>query len=680
MAPHRPPIGLAAARTSIRVAPVETVDVVERPRTRSADESISSSAETRSGRVSDRILTCSLTEAGAALARRLPFEHRHSGLMAAVAERWNDVDGFVLVCATGIAVRAVAPHLGDKAHDPAVVVVDDGGRFAIALAGGHQGGANDLARQVAALLGAEPVITTATDTAGLPALDTLPGFTAAGDIAAVTRAWLDGHPPELEVDPTLAAWPFPNLDAAPPVPDSSPSDMSARDDTASDIKGLPMDGGGQVPTAGASRLPPASRALRTSDRSDEPTVGRDPVRNTDQSDTLSPAPGTVRITDSSDEPGARQVLLRPKSLVVGIGASSGAAPDGLRKLVFDTLTEAGLHPDSVAAVATIDLKRDEPAIVALANELDVPLRTMMAGALAATTVPNPSAVVGAAVGTPSVAEAAALLAAGADAQLVVEKHKSAEATVAVARRVRPEGQLAVVSLGPGEAQLRTPAATAAVRQAEVVIGFSLYVDLVADLLTPAQHVVRSPIGAEADRCRAALQAATNGRRVALVCSGDAGVFAMASLVCELAPAEGDPPVVVVPGVTAALAGAALLGAPLGHDHAAISLSDLLTPWDIIEKRIQAIAEADMAVSFYNPRSQRRVTQLERALAILGAHRPADTPAAILTDIGRPGQRVITTTLAKLDPADVDMLSLVVVGSSTTRYVGDRMVTPRGYDA
>ncbi len=569
------------------------------------------------------IVVCSLTEAGAALARRLPYEHHHGSLVATVAERWAGIDGsgveaFVLVCATGIAVRAIAPHLADKATDPAVVVVDDAGRYAIALAGGHRGGANDLAREVAALLGAEPVVTTATDAAGLPALDTLPNFVAEGDVAGVTRAWLDGRPPIVEVDPTLGGW---------------------------------------------WREGPEEISLR-----------RTPEKRAQSNEIL----GRVLVTDTNHRPRPGEVVLRPRSLVLGVGASANADPDALRTLVHDTLAAADLHPGAVAAVATIDRKRDEPAIVALAEHLGVPLRTMPADALAAVAVPNPSAVVAAAVDTPSVSESAALLAAGPGAALIVEKHKSAEATVAVARRATPEGELSVVGLGPGDPRWRTPAAAAAVRHANVVIGYGPYVDLAADLLSSGQEVVRSPIGAETERGRAALRAAAAGRRVALVCSGDPGVFAMASLVCELAPVEGDPPVVVVPGVTAALAAAAALGAPLGHDHAAISLSDLLTPWPVIEQRLRAVAEADMAVSLYNPRSKRRVTQLERALAILGAHRPPDTPAAIVTDVGRPGQRVITTTLAKLDPADVDMLSLVVVGSSTTRYAGDRMVTPRGY--
>jgi cobalt-precorrin 5A hydrolase/precorrin-3B C17-methyltransferase len=261
---------------------------------------------------------------------------------------------------------------------------------------------------------------------------------------------------------------------------------------------------------------------------------------------------------------------------------------------------------------------------------------------------------------------------------VVEKRRSAEATVAVARRMRPDGHLAVVGLGPGNPSLRVPAAAAAVRHADTVVGYGPYLELAADLLDAHHTVVRSPIGAERERCGEALARAAGGERVALVCSGDPGVYAMASLVCELAAAHGDPPVTIVPGVTAALAAAAVLGAPLGHDHASISLSDLLTPWPAIERRLEAFARADLVVSLYNPSSRRRTTQLGRALAVLAAHRPPATPAAIVANVARRGERVVRTTLAGLDPADIDMLSLVVVGSTTTRWIGDRMVTPRGY--
>jgi cobalt-precorrin 5A hydrolase / precorrin-3B C17-methyltransferase len=560
-----------------------------------------------------RVLTCSVTDRGAAVARRLPFEHHHGDLVATVTNRWGEVDGLVLVCATGIAVRATAPLLASKVSDPGVVCVDDAARWAIALAGGHRGGANALAREVAALLGAEAVVTTATEAAGLPALDALPGFTADGDVAGVTRAWLDGHPPAVVVDGPLAAWPLPS--------------------------GLATADGAR----GAAR-----------------------VVVTDRTDPDGPAAGTV--------------VLRPRSVVVGVGTSSGADPGGLHALVADALAGAGLHPAAVAAVATIDRRRTEPAVVELAARLGAPLRTMAGDVLATVAVPNPSRIVATAVGTGSVCEAAALLAGGPGASLVVEKRRSADATVAVARRAGPEGHLAVVGLGPGDPALRTPAAAAAVRSADTVIGYGPYVDLTADLIDARHAVARFPIGAETERCRAALERAAAGERVALVCSGDPGVYAMASLVCELAPVHGDPPVTIVPGVTAALAAGAALGAPLGHDHASISLSDLLTPWPVIERRVEAVAEADVVVSLYNPRSQRRTSQLERALTLLGARRSPDTPAAVVTNVGRDGERIVRTTLGHLDPADVDMLSLVVVGSTTTRWIGERMVTPRGYPA
>jgi cobalt-precorrin 5A hydrolase/precorrin-3B C17-methyltransferase len=560
----------------------------------------------------------SVTAAGAALARRLPYEHHHGGLGEAVRQMWDSADRLVLVAATGIAVRVIAPLLSGKHDDPAVVALDDGGRWAVALAGGHHG-ANALAREVAALVGAEPVVTTATDAAGLPALDDLPGFRATGDIAAVTRSWLDGTPPTLDAT-DLPHWP----------------------------------------------LPPALAGLGDAPASDD--VG------------MSGSPATVvRVTDRAGATGGGEVVLRPPSLVVGVGSSAGADPAGIAELVAGALAGAGLSAESVGLVTSVDLKRDEAGIVALAADLGVELRTFPAAALAAVDVPTPSPVVAAAVGTPSVAEAAALLAAGPGGQLVVTKQRSSEATVAVARRVRPAGHLAVVGLGPGDPAWRTPAAAAAVRGAEVVIGYDLYVQLAADLLGPHHEVVRSPIGAEAERCRTALDRAVAGQRVALVCSGDPGVFAMASLVCELAPAHGSPPIDVVPGVTAAYGAAAVLGAPLGHDHAMVSLSDLLTPWELVERRLQAVAEGDLAVALYNPRSQRRTWQLGRAIEILAPHRPVDCPVAVVTDVGRAGrQRVLRTTIAAFDPAVVDMLSLVVVGSSTSRWQGDVMVTPRGY--
>ena len=245
------------------------------------------------------------------------------------------------------------------------------------------------------------------------------------------------------------------------------------------------------------------------------------------------------------------------------------------------------------------------------------------------------------------------------------------------------GLLSVVGIGPGGRAHRTHAADEALGAANVVIGYGPYLDQCADALAAGQRVVRGEMGDEAGRAARAVDEARAGARVALVSSGDAGVYGMATLALEAAAAlpEGDRPrIEVVPGVTAALASAAAVGAPLGHDFATISLSDLLTPWNAIEVRLRAAAQADFAIALYNPRSGRRTWQLDAARRILLEHRPAATPVAVVTDATRADEHLQLTTLADLDTTDASMTSCVLIGSSSTLVVGDRMVTPRGYPA
>lgn len=553
-----------------------------------------------------RVLSVSVTEAGRALARRLPYEHVHGGMAETVRARWGEVDGFVLFAAVGVAARVAGPLLADKQTDPAIVCVDEVGRFAVAVAGGHAGGANRLAEEVAERLGAEPVVTTATDAAGLPALDALPGFVATGDVAGVTRALLDGEPVALETD--LPDWPL----------------LAALESWRAGVRN---------PHQGAPR---------------------------------------IVVTDRVVPPAGGVAALHPPSLVAGVGASTGAPPEELAALLTEALASAGLARASLAEVATLARKASEPAVAGLG----LPVRAYPAERLAAQPVPHPSGVVERAVGTPSVAEAAALVAAGPGGELVVAKRGGPHATVALARRRRPRGHLALVGLGPGEPRHRTLAAAEAVTQADVVVGYGPYVAQAADLLTPAHEVMESPLGDEEGRVARALAEAEAGRRVALVCSGDAGVYALASLAFAQAGDRTDADVEVVPGVTAAVSAASLLGAPLGHDHAAVSLSDLRTAWEDIERRLEAAAAADLVVVLYNPRSRGRPGHLERARRILLTHRKPDTPVGVVTDAYRPGQRVVVTTLGDLDPETVGMTTTVIVGCSTTRTVDGRMVTPR----
>ncbi len=245
------------------------------------------------------------------------------------------------------------------------------------------------------------------------------------------------------------------------------------------------------------------------------------------------------------------------------------------------------------------------------------------------------------------------------------------------------GFLALIGIGPGAPQQMTLAAQAALRAADVVIGYVVYIDLVRPLLKSEQEILARPIGSEMERAQEAIDLASAGRHVALISSGDIGIYAMASPVFEILRQRRwqsqSPEVEVFPGISAVQAAAARLGAPLGHDFCAISLSDLLTPWPVIERRLQAAAWGDFVIAFYNPRSQQRDWQLSRAIEIILAHRPATTPVAVAHQVTRPEEQIILTTLGEFDPTQVDMFTLVLVGNSQSYVLAGHLVTPRGYE-
>jgi precorrin-3B C17-methyltransferase len=245
------------------------------------------------------------------------------------------------------------------------------------------------------------------------------------------------------------------------------------------------------------------------------------------------------------------------------------------------------------------------------------------------------------------------------------------------------GVLSIVGLGPGDPAHRTQAAQDAVRDAQIVLGYHAYLAACADLTGPQQSLVPSEIGAEQQRAEDAVRAAADGARVALVSSGDAGIYGMASLALTTAaalPPAQRPSVRVVPGITAAVAAGALLGAPLARDFACLSLSDLLAPWEEIEARLRAVAAADLVLALYNPRSRGRSWQLRRARDVLAEYRPDDTPVGLVTDAGRDGEQVELTTLAALDPDGAGMHTVVIVGAAGTSRMGDWLVTARSLSA
>ena len=543
------------------------------------------------------------------------------------------------VCAAGILVRTVAPLLLDKRADPPVIAVAEDGSAVVPILGGHRG-ANRLAEVIGKALGVAPAVTTAGDLALGVALDEPPpGWRLANreDAKAAVAAVLSGAGLEVE-----GAVPW----AVPPTPSASPS----------------------LQRGVGSRRGKAVRLIGTA----EPVTGD-----------------------------ATALVYHPQVVALGVGCARDCPPDELWDLARSAIAGAGIAAGAIAAVHTLDLKADEPAVIALARHLDMPLRLFSAAELEAEAprLANPSDVVFAEVDCHGVAEGAALAGAGPEADLVVEKQKTAHATVALARapapitelRGRSRGRVALIGIGPGQAEWRTPEASRLVAEADELVGYGLYIDLLGPLA--AEKPRRDfPLGAEEDRCRYALERAGEGVNVAIICSGDAGIYAMGALVFELldrAPGQGGVSdaarrveVISAPGVSALQAAAARAGAPLGHDFCAISLSDLLTPRDDILRRIKAAVEGDFVIAFYNPVSMRRRTLLAEAREMLLAHRPADCPVLLASNLGRAEEKVVYRRLADLVVDEVDMLTVVLVGSSQSRLVklgeGPRMYTPRGY--
>lgn len=529
------------------------------------------------------------------------------------------------VCASGILVRAIAPLIADKRSDPPVVSVSDDGAVAVPLIGGHHG-ANRIAQEISDVLGATAAITTAGDIALGFALDV---------------------PPE--------GWVLAN-------PDDAKSVMSE------------VLGGAGIKIVGQNIW----------------DIESDPN-------------GSVRLiaTEQPISGNDHSLVFHPKKHALGVGCARGCAPEEMWELVSLSLTEANISPYTIASVGSLDLKADEPAVHSLAARLNVPFRVFNAEELEVLSprLANPSDIVFEEVGCHGVAEGAALALAGHDSTLFVEKQKTLNATCAIATNGAPilevsgrsRGHLALVGIGPGQASWRTPEASDLVQQADELVGYGLYIDLLGPL---AAGKKRSdfPLGGEENRCRYALEEAAKGKRVALICSGDAGIYAMGALVFELLHRGTDEEgvsdaakrveVISTPGVSALQGAAARAGAPLGHDFCAISLSDLLTPREDIIRRIKAAAYGDFVIAFYNPVSERRRTLLAEAREILLRYRPSDTPVMLASSLGRPAENIRYRKLSDLDVDEVDMLTVVLIGSSQSKLAplgdGDRMYTPRGY--
>ncbi len=528
--------------------------------------------------------------------------------------------------ASGILIRAIAPHMADKHHDAPVIAVSPDGQQILPLTGGHHG-ANKFAHEIATITNGNAAITTASDTAFSISLDEPPlGYTLANpsDFKPFIAKVLKGQTVKLE---GIAPW-------------ISESDL---------------------PLSDAANL-------------------------------------TIKVTEQDITGDENTLVYHPHTLVIGLGCERNATIDELSNHVSQCLKSANLSSKSIACFASINLKADEASITAISQQHNKPVQFFTATELNTVNdrLKNPSEIVLKEVGCAGVSEGAALSAGSNDASLIVEKTKSARTTCAIAQAPTPittsqgraRGKLSVVGIGPGSLEWRSPEATQTLMAATEWVGYDLYLDLASDLKTnQTEH--RFGLGKEEARVRHAFKLAGKGKHVALVCSGDANIYAMGALTYEvldsntLPDAQTRVEVHIVPGISAFQAASARAGAIIGHDFCTISLSDLLTPWETIENRLHAAAQGDFNIAFYNPRSLKRIDQLQRAIDILKPHRSNDTPVIIASNLGRPTEKIKTVRFADFDPNEVDMLTIVLIGSSQSKIItrGDGQsycYTPRGY--
>ena len=548
-----------------------------------------------------------------------------------LSRNWQPNGVLLIVGAIGAVPRLIAPLLIGKDKDPAVIVLDAHGKHVVPLLGGHQAGAEQLSMELAAELGGHAVLT--------------------GDANSQNRLALDSFG---------KGWGW---------------RRSGSRDNWNQLMLTQAQGGKLLllQHSGATFWQTTAAAQDVFDAN----------ANADQA-----RPAQLTIGPQS----SMSCSWHPASLWIGIGCERDTSLSLLERAVAAALAEAGLAPEAVAGLASIDRKADETALLALAQAKDWPVRFFNADALAEVDVPTPSAVVAKAMGTSSVAEAAALLAARNNGTLLLAKQihhaQNAEhgaATIAISEANQPfapqRGELHLIGSGPGDLAFLTHDARAALARSAIWVGYDLYLDLLEPLRRPDQARLDGQLTRERDRCLKALELAQQGARVALISSGDSGIYGMAGLALELwltQPPSDRPQFQVHPGLSALQLAAAKVGAPLMHDFCSVSLSDRLTPWSKIETRLKSAASGDFVVALYNPRSQERDWQLTRAIELLLEHRAPSTPVVVARQLGRAQEDIQLHTLQTLPVKEVDMLTIVLIGNSSSRLQDNHVVTPRGY--
>ncbi|MEM9452510.1 MAG: precorrin-3B C(17)-methyltransferase [Cyanobacteria bacterium P01_E01_bin.6] len=591
----------------------------------------------------------------------------HTSLKDQITRSWAAHDAIIFVLSTGAVVRLIAPLLRNKETDPAILVMDDHGKHVISLCGGHQRGADKLAQSIALHLNGNAVLTGGSNGLGLPGVDVLGtpfGWTRGrGDWTGVSGAIARQEVVQVIQEAGNQLWQT-------HLPKPHPFQLGWPNTALQKTHEQPLD---QTPTARLWISPIQRRFAETE--------------------------------------GIPKAQWHPRVLWIGVGCERGTPREVIEYGIQQACQSTHFAEGAIAGLATIDLKADETGLVELCRDREWPLRCFPADLLRKVEVPTPSSIVNEEVGTPSVAEAAALIAAinpvsafeemcycsfDDDSQQATQLQMTKRifrlegypgaVTIAITQATqeyigRP-GRLWLVGTGPGAIHQMTSAAQEAIVQADVIIGYSLYIDLVTPLLRPGQIVERFPITQERQRADRAIHLSDWGLTVAVISSGDAGIYGMAGLVMEsLSQLHWNgqmPEIEIFPGVSALQAAASRTGTPFMHDFCAISLSDLMTPWEVIEKRLKAAAQADFVVALYNPKSKKRTENIAIARSIFLTHKSPQTPVAIVRSAHRPDEQITISTLEHFLEISIDMLTIILIGNSSTQQYHNWLITPRGY--
>ncbi|MEN9217110.1 MAG: precorrin-3B C(17)-methyltransferase, partial [Gloeomargarita sp. HHBFW_bins_162] len=527
---------------------------------------------------------------------------------------WSENRAIILGLTLGAVVRLIAPLLTDKHSDPIILCIPESGEYVITVCGGHQHQGDKLCQLIANLLGMQAIITDAARAHDMAGVDTW----------GIPWGWQKGSGNWTEIASAIV------------------------------------------------REEPVQIIQESGNTLWRKTITHKPnLVFTEQSDAHAK---TVWITHREITPFSNDYAAwHPRILWVGIGCERGTSSEQIDHAIQTVFKTHQLSLKSIAGIASLDIKQDEIGLINLTQSQGWPFVTFSAERLRGISVPNPSEIVAQTVGTPSVAEASAIGA--SQGSLLVPKQIIGSVTVAVALApqewLNRSGRIYLVGIGPGDTAHLTPAARNAITQANIVIGYTLYLQLLDNIKRPGQIWEPYPIGEETRRAQRAIDLANWGLTVAVVSSGDCGIYGMAGVVIELLQKQDNSKlkssIHIIPGISALQAVASRVGVPLMQDFCAISLSDLHVPWEVISQRVTHAAQGDFVTVFYNPCSQQRTWQLPAAQSIFLQYRHPQTPVAIVRQAYRHDEQIWFSDLEHFTQKPIDMFCTIIIGNSRTYF-------------